>query len=393
MFFLIPLLLTLVGISVIYAWGVRSFPWLARRRRAAAIALASLFVVQTPLHWLVVAAHSLLAARLHTAIAVLLVLLGLASVPIGLLLLGSEAWSRVSKGAWDAVQGPAAERADEPTRMNRRQAVQATAGLGFLGATGSALGWGIVRGRHAFELSEVAVPIVGLPRALDGYVIAQISDIHMGPYVGERVLGEGLALVRKARADLLAITGDLVDFDATLAPRIAAKLAAVAPRDGAVAVLGNHDYYSGAHDVLSALRAAGIVLLVNEGRVWRPNDGGGFALLGVDDLAAERRGREGPRLDRAVASVPADLPRILLSHQPPTIHKWPGQVALQLSGHTHGGQVNPGGMAVNWLFDYVAGLYRVGETTLYVNRGFGTVGIPARIGVPPEVTRIVLVSA
>ena len=120
---------------------------------------------------------------------------------------------------------------------------------------------------------------------------------------------------------------------------------------------------------------------------------GRFALLGVDDISARHHHRAGPQLDRALAMVPRNVPRILLSHQPQTVDEWAGQVALQLSGHTHGGQINPGFRPADLFFRYVAGLYEVGGTTLYVNRGFGTVGPPSRIGAPPEITRIVLVAA
>jgi predicted MPP superfamily phosphohydrolase len=131
----------------------------------------------------------------------------------------------------------------------------------------------------------------------------------------------------------------------------------------------------------------------NTGRIIRPGDGGGFALLGVDDVSSWRRRRTGPRLDLALASVRPDLARILLSHQPVTVDLWPGEVAAQLSGHTHGGQINPGFSPLGLFMKYVAGSYSVGGTTLYVNRGFGTVGAPSRIGAPPEVTRFVLVAA
>jgi predicted MPP superfamily phosphohydrolase len=129
------------------------------------------------------------------------------------------------------------------------------------------------------------------------------------------------------------------------------------------------------------------------GKIVRPGDGGGFALLGVDDVSSNKHGRTGPRLDAALAMVPPDRPRILLSHQPYTVDFWAGQVAAQLSGHTHGGQINPGFSPLGLLMKYIAGAYRVGETTLYVNRGFGTVGAPTRVGAPPEITRFVLVAA
>jgi predicted MPP superfamily phosphohydrolase len=145
---------------------------------------------------------------------------------------------------------------------------------------------------------------------------------------------------------------------------------------------------------VAAGRAAGLTPLVTEGRVIRPNDGGGFALLGVDDLWTKwKYGTGGPDLDRALLQVPEHLPRILLSHQPMSVDAWAGRVALQLSGHTHGGQINPGLRPADLFFKYVSGMYKVGGTSLYVNRGFGTVGPPARVGAPPEVTRFVLVAA
>ena len=195
-----------------------------------------------------------------------------------------------------------------------------------------------------------------------------------------------------AKPDLLVVTGDMVDFDPAFAPLVARKLAAVAPRDGIFACLGNHDYYAGADKVASTLDAAGVRMLVNDGRLVRASDGGGFALLGVDDLWSRRYRRQGPRLDLALR-VAAAAPRILLSHQPMTVDDWAGRVALQLSGHTHGGQINPGFRPADLFMRYVAGEYRVQGTVLYVNRGFGTVGPPSRVGAPPEVTRIVLVAA
>jgi hypothetical protein len=277
--------------------------------------------------------------------------------------------------------------------MTRRQWIEATSGLILFGGTTATLGWGFVRGRHAFETIEIAVPIVGLPRTLDGYVIAQISDIHAGSFVGESELAEGFALVRRARADLIVVTGDLVDLDPGFAPLVARRLADLRARDGVVVALGNHDYYAGRDQVLAALERAGVDALVDRGRVIRPGDTGGFALLGVDDLASPRWGGSGPNLDRALSTIPPHLPRVLLSHQPQSIDAWAGRIDLQLSGHTHGGQINPGFRPADLIFPYVAGTYRVSETTLYVNRGFGTVGPPARVMAPPEVTRIVLVAA
>ena len=337
------------------------------------------------MRWLVIHRHA--GGGLETVLVVLIMTMGIAALPLGLLLAASWVSRR-----WAKAPAVEAAKAAPPAAMTRRQVVEAASGLTFLGATGTMLGWGAIRGRHAFQIDEVPVRIAGLPRALDGYVIAQVSDIHGGAHVDEQLLREGLDRVREARPDLLVVTGDLVDFDPSFAPMVARALTAVAPRDGIHGILGNHDDYAGADEVLRVMRAAGISMLVNEGRLLRPADGGGFALLGVSDQWTSRYRRPAPDLDAALAMVPASAPRILLSHQPPTVDRWAGRVALQLSGHTHGGQINPGFRPADFLMRYVAGAYEVNGTTLYVNRGFGTVGPPSRVGAPPEVTRIVLVA-
>ncbi len=384
--FVVSLLVSIIGTYVAYDWAIGCVPWLAARRRGFAYGMAAICLAPFPLGWLAVRQRSHLAGEAQCVLSAFIVTAALVAIPLSLLRLASGALSRARRG-----DAPPPERG-APGAMARRQVIEAAVGSALFASTGSMIGWGIVRGRHAFELTEIAIPIPGLPRALDGYAIVQVSDIHRGLFVGERELDEGLALVRKARPDLLVVTGGIVDFDPALAGSTGRRLVDVAARDGVVGVLGNHDYYADGAGVARALQATGIDVLVNRGRVVRAADGGGFALLGVDDRGSPRYGGLGPRLDLALAMVPTDRPRILLSHQPPTVDRWAGQVALQLSGHTHGGQINPGSRMMNPFFEYIAGTYLVRGTTLYVNRGFGTVGPPARIGSPPEVTRIVLVA-
>jgi predicted MPP superfamily phosphohydrolase len=385
MTFVAHVLISSLCLAVVHQWAAGAFPSVGRRRRGLAIALAALFSGELATSWLEMHTHLRGAAAVHTAATVVLMALDIAAMP--LLAMRVVAW------LLRRLERPVSPVPIEPAGLTRRQLVEAVGGVGALGASGAVLGWGAVRGRHMFETCEVPVRIAGLPRALDGYVIAQISDLHVGHHIAERDIDAGLDLVRRARPDLVVVTGDLVDNDWALAPFIARKLADLPSRDGVAAILGNHDYYANAAQVVAALRAAGIHTLVDDGRLIRAGDGGGFALLGVDDRWATRYGRSGPDLDRALAAVPRDVPRILLSHQPPTVRAWAGRVALQLSGHTHGGQINPGFRPADLFFPYVAGAYTVGGTTLYVNRGFGTVGPPSRVGAPPEVTRIVLVAA
>jgi predicted MPP superfamily phosphohydrolase len=288
---------------------------------------------------------------------------------------------------------PEAKGVEAHDAITRREAVERVAGALALGASTACLGWGMVRGRHAFEVDEVAVRIPGLPRGLDGYTIAQVSDIHAGVFVGERELGEGLSLVRAMRADLIVATGDLVDFDSRFMAHLADQLGRLPSRDGVFAVFGNHDYYAGRDAVAQALRGSGVQLLVNDGRTIRADDGGGFALLGVDDLWATRWNGAGPDLALAASMVRPDAPRILLAHQPSYFDFASGKVALQLSGHTHGGQINPGFRPADFFMRYISGRYEKGGSTLWVNRGFGVAGPPSRVGSPPEVTKIVLVAA
>jgi predicted MPP superfamily phosphohydrolase len=404
--FVVRSLATFVAPCLFFVWATRAFPWFRSsggrpRRKQGLAALLALFVVVDRLSDLmVVHRHSHVAGLVHAVFVVLFTTLILAAIPLSVLYAVAWAIARLAppraSPAPIATTGATSEATSLAMTcrvMTRRQVIEGAGGAALFGGTGAMLGWGMVRGRHAFELRELPLRIRGLPRVLDGYVIAQISDIHSGAFVGERELDEGLALVRLARPDLIVVTGDLVDFDPNYAPIAARKLADLPARDGVAAVLGNHDYYAGADAVIATLAGAGIDVLRDAGRRIRSADGGGFALLGVDDLSSEKHGRSGPRLARALSTVPPDLARILLSHQPSTVDAWAGQVAVQLSGHTHGGQINPGFSPAGLFMKYVAGAYEVKGTTLYVNRGFGTVGAPSRVGVPPEVTRIILVAA
>jgi hypothetical protein len=375
---------------VTYQWAVRAFPALAGRRRRLIVGFVVYSVAQTPLYWIVVRTHSSALAAVHLATVIAGVALALTSIALSVLLVVSYGIPWVVRRLLRLPSIPAPLRTEGP--MTRRQVIEATTGIALFAGSGTMLGWGMARGRHEYHLVDVPVRIPGLPRSLDGYTLVQVSDIHTGTFVGPAELDEGLELVRQARPDLLVVTGDLVDFDPAFAPMVARRLADLAPRDGVVAALGNHDYYAGAGAVDAALRAVGIDVLVNAGKVIRPRDRGGFSLLGVSDASAWRHGGPRPNLDHALSMVPSDLPRILLSHQPQTVDAWAGRVALQLSGHTHGGQINPGNAFLWPFFAYIAGEYSVDGTTLYVNRGLGTVGPPSRVGVPPEVTRIILVA-
>jgi predicted MPP superfamily phosphohydrolase len=298
----------------------------------------------------------------------------------------------------DGSLGPApAPQLELPRRTFLTQAV---AGSAFLIGSGSSL-YGALKGRHDYVIEQVPLRIPGLAKAFDGFSIVQLSDVHIGAYVGEAELNIATELVRQAKPDLVVMTGDLLDNDPRFAEQLGRFVRRLSPlaRHGVVAISGNHDYFAGVADVASAIVRGGGRILQNDAQVIGEGDAG-FALLGVDDVWARREGG-GPDLQRAVAALPKlggrvapalDLPRVLLCHNPSYFAEAAGSVALQLSGHTHGGQINLGIRPADYVLPggWVAGRYDERGSILYVNRGFGTVGPPARLGSPPEVTRIVL---
>ena len=290
------------------------------------------------------------------------------------------------------VVGRARGRARPEVDAGRRAALARMTGGVALAAGGGAVGVGIRQALGDHEIRTVEVPIAGLDRALDGYAIAQITDLHVGMTIGRGFVDDLVARVNAMDADLIAVTGDMVDGTVADLGDQVAPLAGLRARDGVYFVTGNHEYYAGVEPWLVEFARLGFRHLRNQHVVIR----GGLTLAGVDDHTAGRFGpSHGPRYDAALAGRDPALPVVLLAHQPRQIvHAIRHRVALQLSGHTHGGQV--------WPWHYivalqqggrVAGLYHEQGTTLYVCRGAGYWGPPVRIGAAPEIGRIVLRAA
>lgn len=284
-----------------------------------------------------------------------------------------------------------------PEAVTRRDFMaKAATGTALAIGTGSAF-YGTFYGRHDYTIEEVPIALPGLSKRLDGYTVVQLSDIHLGMFVGDPEMRSAEAMVRKARPDLIVLTGDLVDHDPRYEDALGRLVRMLAPlaRDGLVAIPGNHDYFTGWDAVSSTLDRAGAVVLRNRGVVMG-SAGASFALLGVDDAWGARVDRRapGPDLRAALATVPpaADMPRVLLCHNPVFFPQAAGKVDLQLSGHTHGGQVNLGIRPADYVLGhpYVAGRYEKNGSRLYVNRGFGTAGPPTRVLAAPEITRVIL---
>jgi len=241
---------------------------------------------------------------------------------------------------------------------------------------------------------RVEIALARWPRALDGFRIAQISDVHIGPILGRDFVEHLVRRVNALDADLVAITGDLVDGDARLLAGEVAPLAGLRARHGVYFVTGNHDHYSGAREWSAVVAGLGIRVLRNQ-RVEIESGGAVFDLVGVDDHRGDVFGQGGGEdLGRAFAERDRARPAILLAHDPSTFKRASALgIDLQLSGHTHGGQIWPFAWFVRLAVPFVAGLYRRGGATLYVSRGTGFWGPPMRLRAPAEIGEIVLRSA
>lgn len=281
------------------------------------------------------------------------------------------------------------ERAGRELVPERREAIARVGGSAVVFAAAAPLARGIFT-RFDFDVVELPIRIAKLPRALDGFTIAQISDIHIGAYLGEPQLRSAEDVIASFRADLVVMTGDLVHLRPSYLPlgcdwvrRLGARA-----RHGSLSILGNHEYYVGRAEVLEAFRRAELELLINRSKIVA-----GIGFAGVDDAYAVQRGFH-PDLGAALAGLPEDAPRILLAHHPTDFDEAAGKIDLQLSGHTHGGQIAPlGPVVANAIYrGKCAGIYRANGSALYVNRGFGTSGPPSRVAVRPEITKIVLVA-
>ncbi|HEY2746350.1 MAG TPA: metallophosphoesterase, partial [Polyangia bacterium] len=246
-----------------------------------------------------------------------------------------------------------------------------------LGASAAALSAGlgaiaVWQGTRRVRVHEIEIALKRLPRALDGFTIVQLTDIHVGGQTLHRKFIEEIVATTNALApDVVAITGDLVDGSVAELRDQVAPLAGLKARQGVYFVTGNHEYYSGVDAWMAHLPTLGIKVLRNE-RVAVGDGTHTFDLAGVDDWSARGTPGHGADLPRALAGRDAGRELVLLAHQPRAVHEAARLgVGLQLSGHTHGGQIWPWSYAVLLQQPYVAGLAREGDAQIYVSRGTG----------------------
>ncbi|MGD1995361.1 MAG: metallophosphoesterase [Anaerolineae bacterium] len=277
-------------------------------------------------------------------------------------------------------------------RISRRQFLRRT--LGSLGAAALASAGSSVYAHliepHWLALRQVEVNLEGLPAHLEGSKLALLADLHRGPHVTQGQVARAVDLAQAGNPDLILLVGDFVSQSAAFIQSCADELARMQAPGGIYACLGNHDHWTNAERVARTLaEVAGIEVLRNQ--ALEVNEG--LWLAGVDDVWEQQAD-----LERTLSEVTPDATVLLLAHEPDFADRAAadGRVMLQLSGHSHGGQVHIpllGPPLLPYLGQrYPAGLYRIGQMQLYVTRGVGLVAPPVRLNCRPEVTLLTLTS-
>ncbi len=260
-----------------------------------------------------------------------------------------------------------------------------------VGVAGLATCWAVAWNLFRLAVRRVEVTLPGLPAALDGFTIAQLSDLHLDPVRAGRWLARVVERTNALKPDLVAITGDLADGSAAEYADDVESLRALEAREGVYFVTGNHEYFHDLVGWLALLPTLGIRVLRNE-RVHIGQGGDSFDLAGVDDHQGRGLAEgHGPDLDRALAGRDPERVVVLLAHQPRIIDEAERHgVGLVLSGHTHGGQIWPFTYLVYLQQPYVRGLRRRGATQIYVSSGTGFWGPPMRLGTTAEIALLTL---
>ncbi|WP_065490402.1 metallophosphoesterase [Streptomyces sp. PTY087I2] len=316
----------------------------------------------------------------------------------------SDAVARTASEASDPVTEPETEPTEEPAvttpaapettpapalapHPSRRLFVSRVVGGAAAAAGLATVGYGAYGVLRGPSVQRITVPLAKLPRAAHGFRIAVVSDIHIGPILGRAHTRRIVDTINATSPDLVAVVGDLVDGSVADLGSAAEPLAALRARHGSYFVTGNHEYFSGAEQWVDHVRELGLVPLENA-RVEIE----GFDLAGVNDVAGETEG-QGPDFGRALGDRDRARAAVLMAHQPVVIHDAVEHgVDLQLSGHTHGGQLWPGNLLAELANPTVAGLERYGDTQLFVSRGAGAWGPPVRVGAPSDITVVELAS-
>ncbi len=371
----------LVGAFHFYLWhrmlrapGLhrRAQTWGARVLLALGIALpASMFLVR----FLPRAAGTWISFIMYTW-------MGIAALLVSVLLLSEPVRASVH-GFAKLLSRPI----DEARRKFLSRTIAGSAGVLTFGLAGS----GAANALGEVAVRKVPVALRRLPAELTGLRIVQLTDVHVGPTIGRAWLAEIVGRVNALDPHVVVITGDLVDGSVEALREHVAPLADLRAKYGVYFVTGNHEYYSGVEAWTEELTRIGLRVLRNE-RVSIGEGAASFDLAGVDDWTGGQHAQgHGPDMTKAMAGRDPSRELILLAHQPRQIFEAAAHgVGLQISGHTHGGQVFPVTMLVRLQQPFVAGLDKLEDTQIYVSRGTGYWGPPMRVGAPAEITLLEL---
>lgn len=292
-----------------------------------------------------------------------------------------------------------------------RSKVLMAIGLGFFLVPFSSLFYGIIRNPYRYKVHEIDIEIPDLPVELEGLKIVQISDIHSGTFVFKDPINRGIELINDLEPDIFVFTGDLVNTFASEADEYVDLFDKINAKYGKYSILGNHDYgdyhnwptreekQANFKHLLDTHQKLGWDLLINEHRTIEVN-GQEVSIIGSENFSASARFVKHGDLVKATENISSESFKILLTHDPShwryEVTEKYKEISLTLSGHTHGFQYGieiPG--FINWspskyIYKEWAGLYEEGNQKLYVNRGFGVLGYPGRVGILPEITKLTL---
>jgi len=280
--------------------------------------------------------------------------------------------------------------------VNRRTILKML-GCAFVGsgAVVGAYGYGSRLEAEWLQVEKLSIPVKQLGSSFEGFKIVQMSDFHLYPHTQIELIKRAVNITNSLKPDLITLTGDYVSREGSSKSEAIFELAPVLTKlnakYGVFTVLGNHEYFTNEKVVLRSLKESGLTVLINDGLALSIGQQMLY-LAGLDDAW-----KGNPDLSKALEKRPGSVPTILLVHEPDFADTYSadGSVSLQLSGHSHGGQIRLPGMGALVLprhgRKYVQGLYRVKDMWVYTTRGIGVIGVPVRLNCRPEITEITLV--
>lgn len=273
-----------------------------------------------------------------------------------------------------------------PECQPARRAFLQTAGAGLAMAPLASTAFGILA-HNRFRVTEVRVPLLNLPKDLDGLRIVQVTDVHLSPFLSESEFARAVDMANETRAHLALVTGDLISRTGDPLDACLHQLARLRAEAGVLGCLGNHEVYTETEDYVTQRgRRIGIEFLRGEARTLR------FGAAAIHFAGVDYQKFQAPYLMGAERLLAPGAVNVLLSHNPDVFPVAAAQgYDLTIAGHTHGGQVDFELLhqhlnVARYFTPYVRGLYREGKSSVYVSAGIGTIGVPVRLGAPPEVS-------